>query len=107
MNDFKRIQEAPVVRDEDGYYYHPETPDIEEGDQETWEAWLIEQQLECQVSLMEDDFPGEHHPYWDGLADHCNGWEPSKPQGPGWFILAIANTEDGPGCWWLRHREMG
>lgn len=32
----------------------------------------------------------------------CSYWEPSKPDGEGWFCLAIYDTDDGPSCWWGR-----
>lgn len=30
-------------------------------------------------------------------------WQPSMPEGEGWFIASIHDTEDGPVCLWIRH----
>jgi hypothetical protein len=35
----------------------------------------------------------------------CRHWEPHRPEGDGWFCLAIHDTDDGPVCWWAR-REV-
>jgi len=37
---------------------------------------------------------------WDGGG--WLGWEPSKPAGDGWHLIAINDTEDGPMAWWAR-----
>lgn len=41
--------------------------------------------------------------YFDGAIADCSAWKPSKPDGDGWFIVSIHDTEDGPACIWIRH----
>ncbi|HGV2417417.1 TPA: hypothetical protein ACNCFI_004887, partial [Escherichia coli] len=31
-------------------------------------------------------------------------WEPERPEGEGWFVGSIHDTEDGPVCIWLREK---
>ncbi|HFO5431081.1 TPA: hypothetical protein ACHKAL_003391, partial [Escherichia coli] len=31
-------------------------------------------------------------------------WKPERPEGEGWFIGSIHDTEDGPVCVWLRNK---
>jgi hypothetical protein len=44
MPEEKLIGPVEVVRDEDGYWYHPDIPDFDE-DAEAWKAWLEAQGL--------------------------------------------------------------
>lgn len=103
------IQPAPVVRDENGYWLHPCLPKFRKNAPEGRNAfrdWQANQQLEICTIQLECDWTGEgEHPYWSG-SDNCNGWEPSRPDGEGWFCLAIDDTEEGPTCWWARRVEL-
>lgn len=37
-------------------------------------------------------------------AGASSAWEPPRPEGEGWFVLSIHDTEDwGPVCVWVRH----
>ena len=81
------IQAAPVERDSDGYWTHPAHPEFGEG----------------------QDAEAEDHPavvaYWGDAGDsNISAWEPPRPEGEGWSILSIHDTEDwGPVCVWVRH----
>lgn len=84
-------------------------PDFGEDDyvpREEWKAWLDSQNCEYFRVDFEYDAPEELQDRWmdNGLAD-CTAWEPSRPDGEGWFMLGIWDTEDGPVCWWLRRKE--
>lgn len=99
------ILPVPVERDAQGYWIHPALPDFgDEGEhaRESYRKWKAEQRLELKVVEMEldcEDF--DQHPYYEG-SDHCLGWEPSQPEGEGWFCLSIVENDDGPICWWAR-----
>lgn len=52
---------------------------------------------------MEDDAPDElMDEYADGSVEAIAEWEPSMPEGAGWFLGAKCDTEDGPQALWLR-----
>ncbi len=36
------------------------------------------------------------------LGVNCLGWEPEAPAEPGWFLLGIFDTDDGPYVQWAR-----
>lgn len=101
--EIKLIQPAPVVRDEYGMFEHPDLPDFDEGDGEKCKAWIAQQGLQLIMFHLETDAPEEiADRYFASDEPHCGYWEPSKPEGEGWFCLAIHDTEDGPVCWWGR-----
>lgn len=41
--------------------------------------------------------------YEDGCAD-CSSWQPSAPQGDGWVLAGIWDTDDGPIAFYVRER---
>ncbi|MBI0992564.1 hypothetical protein HCI46_10105, partial [Escherichia coli] len=49
-------------------------------------------------AMDEDDF----NPDADG--PDIAAWEPERPEGEGWFIGSIHDTEDGPVCVWMRNK---
>lgn len=111
--EIKRIQPAAVVRDY-GVFEHPDIPDFDEGegegegdgDGEKWKAWIAQQGLQLVMIYLETDAPEEiADRYFASDEPHCGYWEPGKPDGNGWFCLAIHDTDDGPVCWWARRRE--
>lgn len=100
--EIKLIQRAPVVRDQDGWWSHPDIPSLDGGeDPAPYMTWATEQGLELKTWGMDSDLV--EHPYFDG-AGHCNGWDPESP-GPEWFLMGIFDTEDGPHVQWAR-REV-
>lgn len=106
----KLIQPAPVQRDECGNWWHPDVPEFEGSDEAgpdapKWKDWMREQGLEyCRFSLEDED---ESHPVYQSYFEaedpspDFSKWEP-KPDGDGWFMLAICDTEDGPQAWFAR-----
>ncbi len=101
------IQAAPVERDSDGYWTHPAHPEFEEGQDAEAAAWFKAQQLQTHIAYLESE--AEDHPavvaYWGDAGDsNISAWEPPRPEGKGWFVLSIHDTEDwGPVCVWVRH----
>ena len=101
--EIKLIQPAPVVRDENGMFAHPDMPDFDEGDGDKCKAWVAEQALEVTMARLEyhsDEAVSER--YFEAGDPDCSYWEPDRPDGEDWFCLAIHDTDDGPVCWWAR-----
>ncbi|RIJ06069.1 hypothetical protein DXK93_01515 [Achromobacter sp. K91] len=100
---------APVQRDDDGYWSHPSLPELDEGESAKATAWLEGAGLETHIAYLEDE--AIDHPayarYWSGDGDpNVSDWEPPRPEGTGWFVLSIHDTEGwGPICAWARHKE--
>lgn len=101
------LQAATVQRDSDGYWTHPAHPFFDEDQAEEARAWFDAQPLEYRIAYLESE--AEDHPacvgYWGDTSDsNISAWEPPRPDGEGWFILSIHDTEDwGPVCVWVRH----
>lgn len=102
----KQIQPMEPQRDREGYWTHPDMPAIETSAQ--FDAWQAEQGFECSVVMLDGDDgigaqdAGER--YAEGDTDIL-AWQPSKPEGEGWFIVSIHDHEDGPVCVWVRSKE--
>ena len=94
-----------VQRDNDGWWTHPDMPEVETSEQ--FNAWQEQQGFQlCIVMLDGDAGDGTeeaYKTYFDAANADCSAWQPSKPEGDGWFIVSIHDTEDGPACIWIRH----
>ncbi|WP_433899380.1 hypothetical protein [Pseudomonas sp. PSE1(2024)] len=105
MPEDKLIGPVEVARDENGFWWHPGIPAFDGGeDPAPYHAWLKEQGLELTYWGMDSDL--DSHPYYNGSAAHCIGWDPEAP-GPEWFLLGIFDTEDGPHVHWARLTSEG
>lgn len=99
------IQAVPIIeRDATGEWAHPDLPAFDEGDGAKYRAWLAAQGLEVTSSYLESE--GPDHPAYVAYferddASFCE-WLPARPEGEGWFTLAITDTEDGPAWLWAR-----
>ncbi len=61
--------------------------------------WMEKNNLQWAIrSMDEDDFN------LDADGPDISAWEPERPEGEGWFIGSIHDTEDGPVCVWLRNK---
>lgn len=87
----KLIQRAPIERDQDGWWPHPDGPEFEE-DVAAFKAWLVQQGLELQQWHMDSDI-GEQHPYTDGDC-HCLGGS-RNAQGQNGFCLEFSIPREG------------
>ncbi|WP_223308509.1 hypothetical protein [Achromobacter xylosoxidans] len=102
-----RLDAAPVERDSDGYWTHPALPAFGEGQEAEAAAWSNDQQLQTHIAYLESE--ADDHPaavaYWGDAGDsNISAWEPPRPEGEGWFVLSIHDTEYwGPVCVWVRH----
>lgn len=101
------IQAAPVQRDEDGFWFHPQMPSFDEGQEAEWKAWLAAQGLTTATGMLEHE--DCDHPvyvaYFDKGEPSFLGWIDSPPDGDGWFTLCVTDTEDGPAWLWARRTE--
>ena len=107
----KKIKPMTVERCDLGYWTHPDyfepANNNEYGFLGEFEAWLADQGLEHSVISLECDDAAEElaERYADGDLDcDISAWDPSRPDGEGWFIGSIHDTEDGPYCIWLRSK---
>jgi hypothetical protein len=101
------IQPVEVKRDENGYWSHPGIPDFDE-DYAAYKAWLTDQRLEiCFENLEgEDDSHPAYQNYFENENPNISSWNPSWPDGEGWFVLSIHDTEDGPYYVWARRKNI-
>ena len=82
--------------DENGWQTHPDFPRIENGDDLV--AWLELRgwQVHSETGDVEEiiDY---------GVLGHDNQhWNPVKPDGDGWMLVSMHDTEDGPAAWFVR-----
>ncbi|MGO2305995.1 MAG: hypothetical protein ACTH5W_14995 [Providencia sp.] len=98
------IKPELVERCEGGYWMHSQFPRTEV-DSEV-EGWVSKNQLESHFVFMESDIDEDEHPayerYFHTGDPDFHDWEPGKPEGQGWFVGGIYETEAGPVCAWLR-----
>ncbi len=97
------IKPELVERDELGYWVHSQIPETESS--EIVKEWMNKNKLDHSLTFMEGDIDYDHPIYKSYFEDgnpNFSNWEPSKPEGRGWFIGGIYETEEGPVCMWLR-----
>ena len=101
-----KITALPVERNEHGCWTHPEYDKFCDGREHVpsaeFDAWVKGNGLEWDYCLRDEEFD-ECAPYLDS-ADFSQ-WQPLPPNGDGWFVGSIHDTEDGPVCVWLRSAE--
>jgi hypothetical protein len=83
-----------IVRTSDGFLYHPDYPTCDEGTRA--DKFLEAFGIETRFVGAESDSP-DFAERWieEGLTD-CSEWIPTPPEGEGWLLLEIYDTEDGP-----------
>lgn len=106
------MKQIEVKRDEYGYWTHPEYFEPANGNEYgfpgEFDAWLYKHNLQCHIMSIEcDDQAGEvAERHFEGQLDgDISEWQPTKPDGNGWFIGSIHDTEDGPYCIWFRNKQ--
>ncbi|CAI0723991.1 Uncharacterised protein [Serratia proteamaculans] len=102
----KLITALEPQRDENGYWTHPDyfvpANDMEFGAPGEFEAWLEANGLIGHLQWMESDATEEQQAAYEAGDGDVSQWNPTLPEGEGWFIGSIHDTEDGPVCYWLR-----
>lgn len=94
------LQPVDVQRDAQGYWLHPQLADLPE-DAAIADHPAAEGMEFVGVPLEECD--GEVAVgYFERGETDISGWHPPVPVGPGWFVVAISDTDDGPWCIYAR-----
>ena len=91
------IQQALVLRDECGFFHHPDFPKWDEGEPvESIVDWFKNNGGGHYVDRLEDSATEEMVNAWfDDYAHDCTPWQPTCEL-EGSFILSIHDTEEGP-----------
>ena len=96
-----KIVAMPVERDQCGYWTHPVyeqfCDDREYISTDEFNSWLGENNLQWKVIYRDEE---DIEPGVDGYD--ISSWHPEAPEGEGWFVGSIHDTEDGAVCIWLR-----
>lgn len=88
-----------IERDEMGLGDHPELPLLDEGMMPR--RFFAALGLELTHTMAEDQLDGNALEAM-GEAINWTDWAPTPPQGDGWKLVSIFDTEEGPVAWWLR-----
>lgn len=113
MSELKPLlQKIPVVRDEDGYFCHPdlmhfwqvEMDGAENCTAAQWEALCERAGITTQMVWLENDSMDSpaYVAYFDN-EEGATAWDPSPP--PGYWLIDIGDSEDGPYAVWATHAE--
>lgn len=82
--------------DENGYFFHPDIPGEEEGD----DVRAMCRALGFNVAVVEFEYDAEdnlHDEFYEREDETAVGrWNPGQPDGEGWQLVAKFNTEQGP-----------
>ena len=94
-----------LVRDKDGIGFHPALPDFDEGVKSS--DFFAALGIELKGGMAENEMDSEAYEAMTGNGltddgDSYNVWTPKRPEGDGWNLVAVFDTEDGPACWWMR-----
>ena len=102
----KTISALPVERNQHGYWSHPDYLTFCDGREfistTEFDQWASEHSLHWHVEYRDEE---EIEPNVDGYD--ISTWQPKAPDGEGWFVGSIHDTEDGAVCIWLRSNEDG
>jgi hypothetical protein len=92
-----------IVRDADGWLDHPALPVCDESVR--FDELLSAFGMETYFRAMDGDVsPEEYDRYYDEQGG-CAGWTPAPPDGDGWRLLAVYDTEDGPNAMFARAKQ--
>ncbi|WP_240049383.1 hypothetical protein [Burkholderia thailandensis] len=100
----KLLAPREIQRDDQGWLTHPALPLCDEDVRvdRLLEAFGIESAF---VS-MESDVDAESYEQYHEHADaDCSAWTPTPPDGDGWVLLEIYDTEDGPYAQYAREKK--
>ncbi|WP_321967624.1 hypothetical protein [Burkholderia cepacia] len=105
------LQKIPVVRDENGYFIHPDLlhfwmVTMGEAEHCTDEQWAaLEAQAGIKTSTYRLESESVDHPAYVSYFDNGNlditEWDPSPE--PGWWLIEIGDGEDGPYAVYATH----
>lgn len=93
------------ARNENGHVQHPDMEGI------GWDEFDMGPQLRAlgwhstTVSFESDASAEAQARYDEGNNPDCSYWTPSRPEGAGWLLAAIYDTEDGPVALYVRSAD--
>ncbi|CAB3754153.1 hypothetical protein [Paraburkholderia humisilvae] len=87
-------------RDEDGMMGHPALPDLDE-DVGIVE-FLMAFGIQAAFVMMERDAPETYQRWTACNSANCSDWEPGRPEGEDWLLIAIYDSNDGPCALYVR-----
>ncbi len=89
-----------ILRDKDGHLQHPAIPALDES--VCVDEFLGAFGLQTAFVDMESDDPAAMDRYLESQSTDCSYWTPSRPNGEGWQLIEIYDTEDGPCAMYAR-----
>lgn len=93
-----------IVRDQNGMLSHPAVPYLDED--VNYETFFAAFGIEATFIHMKDDVDCDTYDrYFASNSPDCCTWTPSSPQGDGWMLLEIYDTEDGPVALYVREKK--
>ena len=101
------MKKMAVERNDYGFWTHPEYLSLF-GDRELitekdFNEFCERNNVESSIVYLEDDCDAESRfLYFEKGDADISKWNPSSPDGDGWFIGSIHDTDDGPICVWFR-----
>ncbi len=106
----KTITAAPVERDALGFWTHPDFFEPANGNEfgveGEYDAWKALNRVTGAIGWMDSEENAEElKAAFDSVGCNVSMWQPTPPDGDGWFMASIHDTEEGPVCLWLRPIE--
>ncbi|WP_225182586.1 hypothetical protein [Pectobacterium aroidearum] len=106
----KKITALPVERDEYSHWTHPDYAalfgDRESIPRDEFKSLMDANGIISHVVELEYDATVEvADSYFEDGNPNISAWNPTPPEGDGWFIGSIHDTEDGPVAIWLRDKD--
>lgn len=95
----KLLNPGAIERDKQGYWINPALPTCDEN--VSYAALLTAFGLEMAHVWAESQLEDE---VYDAMveASDCSGWTPKPPEGDGWVLVSVHNSEDGDLAWFVR-----
>lgn len=105
----RMLDGQPLLRDKDGIGFHPALPDFDEGTK--CADFFAALGIELKGGMAENEMDSDAYEAMTGNGltdanDNYNAWTPMRPEGEGWNLVAVFDTEDGPACWWMREMPL-
>lgn len=96
----KLLDGRTLERNERGYMVHPDIHQLPEGI--TPRDFFAACGIELHTSTAENEMGLDAYEAMTANGSGCRAWTPAAPEAPGWSLVAIFDTEDGPTAWWMR-----
>lgn len=97
------LEPVEVQRDPQGYWVHPKLADSQ--DELSIADHPEAEGLHFAVVVLEEGDGEVADAYFERGEVDISAWHPGVPDGVGWFVVAICDTEDGPCCIYARSEQ--